>query len=596
MRAGMMSGARQRRWRHGLGAVLAVLALAVMVFETQTVWLRPWLKAYVRERAGRELDVDFIRIGLDARLQPSITLRRLQVQNASWAATKAPLVQAGEVEASLAWKGLWNGPQTITHLVLRDARVELERQADGLRNWRLSRPDDRGPGRLTVQTLDARRSSLHYIDHGRALELALATEGEPTPWRSVRVKGRRGGVDFDGDMTCPAQVSLSGSGEWFELRARLASAGALLELQGRAHDLLEIGGVEGEVRVSGSRVGRLAEVFGHPIADLPTGPVRAQALLAKEGEQWGFSRVDARVGASDASGSIDFRSNRSVQRPPVLRARLVSRRIDLANLRMEMPSSPANSGTSAQVESAPASMADLAVDWQVERLSGLPLEISGLRASLGAHHGQWRLEPLELQVAGGQVSAELSLDTRAVPRSASAHLRLHQLSLARLGAGKLEGKLDALVALASQGNSVAELLAGVSGEASASLAGASLPAALEAKLGLDGGRWLEALLTGGDRKAITCSVLRLQAAHGVARVRQLGLETQALLVNGAGSIDLTKRSVDLVLTPHRKQRSLLALDKSVRVEGTVGMLKIGVESTPEGVKAAVPCQEPARTG
>ena len=38
-------------------------------------------------------------------------------------------------------------------MVLRDGEVDLERRADGLRNWRLGHPDYRGPGRFKVLSI-----------------------------------------------------------------------------------------------------------------------------------------------------------------------------------------------------------------------------------------------------------------------------------------------------------------------------------------------------------------------------------------------------------------------------------------------------------
>jgi uncharacterized protein involved in outer membrane biogenesis len=52
------------------------------------------------------------------------------------------------------------GRPIISRLVLVDAEVDLERQADGQRNWRLTQPEYRGPGKVRVLVLEAYRSRI----------------------------------------------------------------------------------------------------------------------------------------------------------------------------------------------------------------------------------------------------------------------------------------------------------------------------------------------------------------------------------------------------------------------------------------------------
>ena len=71
--------------------------------------------------------------------------------------------------------------RVVTHLVLVDADIHLARQADGLRNWRLTRPDDRGPARMRVLSLEPLRSSLHLVHQGVGLTLQTTSSPLPQP-------------------------------------------------------------------------------------------------------------------------------------------------------------------------------------------------------------------------------------------------------------------------------------------------------------------------------------------------------------------------------------------------------------------------------
>lgn len=49
--------------------------------------------------------------------------------------------------------------------------MHLERQADGLRNWRLIHPDERGPQRIKVLAVDATRSKVRVVHRGIELDV-----------------------------------------------------------------------------------------------------------------------------------------------------------------------------------------------------------------------------------------------------------------------------------------------------------------------------------------------------------------------------------------------------------------------------------------
>ena len=104
-------------------------------------------------------------------LDPTIEFRGLTIQNAPWAASKAPFIHAGRIALTVSWRTPGLRHDRHQHDRADDAQVDMERLADGIRNWRITRPDDVGPPRVRVLALDARNSSLHTIHRGIDLEL-----------------------------------------------------------------------------------------------------------------------------------------------------------------------------------------------------------------------------------------------------------------------------------------------------------------------------------------------------------------------------------------------------------------------------------------
>src|SRR5688572_18148589 len=131
-----------------LGTVLALSALVVL-FDWN--WLRGSVERYYSKDSGRAVRIGHLDLESGFSLVPTVRLRDVHVENAPWASPR-PFVTAREVAVTFSLKSIWQRRPVISRIVLVDADVDLERSADGLRNWRLRRPDRRGPGQTRVLT------------------------------------------------------------------------------------------------------------------------------------------------------------------------------------------------------------------------------------------------------------------------------------------------------------------------------------------------------------------------------------------------------------------------------------------------------------
>jgi uncharacterized protein involved in outer membrane biogenesis len=125
---------------------------------------------------------------------------------------------AGEAIFTFSLRSLWEQRPVILRLVLRDADVDMERQADGLRNWRLTHPDDRGPPRVKVLTLEAHRSRIRFLN--AAIDFDVVAAGSPAPSaatvpQSTEVLSNK--IDFNGTYRGAgfAGTALAGAGVEF---------------------------------------------------------------------------------------------------------------------------------------------------------------------------------------------------------------------------------------------------------------------------------------------------------------------------------------------------------------------------------------------
>ena len=574
-------------------AIITVAALALLVWAFDWNWFRPLIQHHVHERSGRRIDFDELHIGLNGSLQPTVRVRQLLVENAPWAAADRPLVRAAVFDFTLSWESLRGGRLIVPHLVLVDADVDLERQADGLRNWRLTRPDDRGPGRIRVLSVDAQRTRARVVHRGMDLELELQTAPLASSQRlaahadlpltkSVSIRGTRDGVAFKGEAVVSDVLTFFDTGTSFALRGRLQTAQSQLGIEGIAHDLLSFAGVDVDLRFTGKRLSELATVMGVS-ARLPVLPIDGSARLRKHDRLWTVSRLQARLGASDLAGMLEFRQQDADTGRSTLNGRLRSEHLNLAELRA---SSRESVGSRLQD-------LDAQLELSVGKVEGVARgAIGALRAQASLRAGRLSIAPFEFTIAGGRAAGTLTLDTARSPAEAVLGMQLKGLHLDRFvvadaaaGAKPVEGEIDARVAMQSRGDTLAALIGAAAGSVKAELVRASIPSVLDAKLGLDGGRWLRSLFSPGERAAISCSALDLWFDAGKGRARRLAFETERVALSGTGSIDLARESFDVRLTPRRKQVALLALDKSVQVNGTFNEAKVSVvdlADTPHG--------------
>lgn len=310
----------------------------------------------------------------------------------------------------------------------------------------------------------------------------------------------------------------------------------------------------------------MSALFGRRVPPIPAVAGDIAVHLEKDGSTWTAPRFVAGLGRSDLSGTLQYvaADPGAPGSPARLRASLDSRRIDVA----EWPAARAAAASPPipVKDATPGAPLDAQVEWRVARVDGLPLPVSGLRT-----HAAWRderltLDPLVFVLAGGEASGRLALSAVA----ASLDLQLAGLHLDQLGVPALSGGLNARVALRSRGESVESMLAALAGTAEADLLEATLPAALDAKLGLDGGRWLRTVIAGRhQRSAVLCSSLRVGFDMGIGTVQRLALETDSVLLTGSGSVDLPQRRMKIAVTPHRKHLALFALDDAIRLDGAL---------------------------
>lgn len=565
-----------------LSSLVLVFAVVIMVFDWN--WFRGPLERYLYKKSNREIRIEDLHVTLGLTLAPTVRLRGVYIENAPWAVNKQPLVVAGEAAFTFSLRSLLERRPIVTRLVLHDADVDLERQADGLRNWRLRNPDDRSPGRVKVMTLEAYRTRIRFIHGGSdILGVATSTPVLPVLWSQMNeALSNRIAFNVTHRGTVFAGVALTGdllsfreSGVSFPLRGYVMMGKARLDVDGSIADIFDLSTLDAKVRIAGPTLASLQPLFPHFGASRS---FMADARVKYADKEYTLERLRAKIGGTEISGDGSY--NRNSERP-LLRAALGSRRADLSDLASLAGISYPGRGsasptpeTSRATRKTPLGAADARVTVEIRNLrAGDMPAVENLRLTADLTDGVLQLTPLDFGVAGGKVAGSLLFDTQHEPPSARATIDILDVRLEKLvpslsATAHGSGAINARIKLAGEGSSGAAMLAGSAGSVAAVIDRGYISNLVDAKLGLNGGKLLGLLIRGDRQIALNCGAIAFEFHKGLGKSRVILLDTEQTSIEGSGAIDLRKQQIALLLTPTPKRPGLLTLRSSIEIQGS----------------------------
>ncbi len=597
--------------------LLVVLAIGAALFDWN--WFRHPLERYLIHRSHREIRIGNLHVDLGLSLEPTVRLRDVYIENAPWADMR-PAAVAGEASITFSLKTVWEGRPVISRLVLIDADVDLERQADGLRNWRLRNPEDRGPGRVKVLSLEPHRTRIRFIRRDIDLDLVAAASpaapganGQPTdsshPTR-IDFKGEFGGTEFSGEILTGALLTFLETGESFPMRGHASAGKSRLDVDGTIADLIDPSAIDAKVRIAGLSLSKLHPFFRAPLP--ASRPYEFESHVRQTKGDTSFAEVRGKIGNTDLAGELSV--DRSKERL-MLRAALRSESADLSDLGPlfgagNSSDKPADKEKAAPDEGGSAAKdprpdnsksgtpkrlfpnrafngerlktvdAHVTLDAKKLKAAALPA-LESLRVTADLNDGVLALKPIDIGLAGGHVVGLLTFNGQQKPLSSHARLELKDVRLEQLldrlpkgakSAGAVKGHVD----LKGQGDSVAKILASSSGSIKVTMEGGDISNLLDAKLGLNGGKVLRLLITGDRDIGINSAEAAFDFEKGRGSSKTILLDTTQTHTEGAGIIDLRDETVDVLLTPHPKKRGIFFLHSSIRVQGPIRQPKISV--------------------
>nr|WP_256261294.1 AsmA family protein [Xanthomonas vasicola] len=557
-------------------------------------WLRGPVERAVSAKTGREFHLGH----LDVDLGRTITVRgeRLSLGNASWSKRGAMAeLNAAEIDVEL-WP-LLRGKLQLPEIRLEHPTLLLEAGNDSHPgNWVFDQSDSDGSmprlGRLLVNN-----GRLQYIDDASRSDVDVVINSLAPPSSDQRAapigidgKGRWKGYPFSLKGNTASPLELSQSEHPFRIDLRGSAGATRTHVRGTLTNPFQFRVFDLQMALSGQDMEELYPLIGVAMPSTP--PYKLDGRLRRDGDVWRYEKLTGTAGDSDLSGTaeIDLRNKR-----PFLRADLASKRLDFDNLAGFVgapPKTGTNESANAEQKKQAAQLAasarvlpttpydlsklramDAQVRWRAQRINAPSWPLDDMDAALTLKDGVLQLDPLNFGVAGGDIRSTIHMDARNAVittqlKAGIRGIRLDQLfpdaTLAKQASGAIGGELD----LRGRGNSIAAMLGSADGSIGVGMGRGHVGNLIMELAGLDIAESLKYLITKDRQIPVRCIFGDFGVQDGLMQSRALAFDSTDTIIVGEGNISLKNETLDLLLRPRPKDRSILSLRSPLRIGGT----------------------------
>jgi uncharacterized protein involved in outer membrane biogenesis len=408
--------------------------------------------------------------------------------------------------------------------------------------------------------------------------------------RSLAGIAHLAGVDLPtaGPLNATARITDSGGRYRMDkLSGRVQLRGGALNLSGRVTDLMRGRGLDLGIDLQAASLADLSYYLGVPLPAV--GPVTVRSRLSRTKHGYKLAKLDTRIGRSDAGGELYIYPHRKL---PRVVGSLKAKNLDLDQLLPGTVRPPGKRVFSAE----PFSLAWLKIFDADVSVHARTLQVQGLRmnnvkAGISLTKGRLKFTPAG-RLGGGKLSARISVDTRGKRPRIGARIRGKGIGLGEVSAQIYHAKLiegalaDVNIDVIGRGNSVAELMAGLSGGIYVAAGKATIHNRRLEKVSSDVVTAVlstVALQSPEDQTThVRCGVVRVLVRDGLVSVdRTIAMETSVAAMSVSGTIDFGDEGLDLGVSLVGRRGPSLGLGSFsglVRVRGTMAEPEVGADA------------------
>lgn len=576
--------------------VLVIFTALLIVFKWD--WLRPSLINYVSQKSERNIKIGKLDVEFSGFLNPTIKFEDLYIPNASWA-DERPLVSARRISFSFnAVQFLLNPKSRIVHVSMSDAEVNLERLRDGLRNWRLLKPNYKGPGKYVLLSLTAQRSLIRFNNHALDVDLSARISAHTNLNTSSNLNskqlpnkiifsGNYQKLPFNGMIFSDAKVTFQRTKTLFKMTGYLQSGKNKITVMGKLGDVYKNPLIDADVKISGNLYALINLIKNDRLVG--QNAFNSSSHILKLNEKYQFKDFIADFNGSDLKGNFSYLHNNDA---PKATGSFLSETIDfkeLSNLFTQIKKSkPDSENNSSLMETLKKSQLNLML--KIQKIINIKnIKLENLNLKVNGHAGKFDMKIEDTKINGGKILVNANLDISKEVPTVQTEVMVNQLQIANLLDStnldnKISAPLDIKMNIHSKGNALSEIESNLSGDADITLGKGIISNKLDAKLGLDFGKVLWLSLRGDKGIVLNCGKLGLNIKQGIATSNLLWVNTEQTIIEGEANLDFVNKRVNVLLDPQPKDSTLFAKDSSIQLSGQLDDAKYTVNTTSKQLK------------
>jgi uncharacterized protein involved in outer membrane biogenesis len=580
---------RPSRWRTtsivaaSVFAVVAVAAVACLIL-IRTTYFQHALVRHAASRLSRDIEV---RGPLNLNLlssTPTLTAIDVTLSNPAWM-PKGATAEIGKLTIVFAFP--WPGREkSILRLDLRAAKLHLIRDAEGRANWQWSPPDTPKKGQgMVLRSLSMPDAQVVLDDARRHLQFeGTITAGDartvtavPAPPLRIegagQLNGRAATFAIDGEPLATASHDRPYAFTFVE-----RSGNAQLRGRGQLLQPFNPGMLDAQFAANGASMSELYFLAGMRFPN--SAPFTLTGKVGRRDGQSTFSDLDAHFGRSDLRGTVALTIVGGRSR---YEADLSSRLLRIADFgRHQADGSPPVASASPASLLLPDSKVplnglrnrDAVIRYRADAVESRSLSVSAFSTRATIDRGVLTATDIHGRVRDGQVTGNVKVDVKGQVPQTTLDLTMTDLPLAQFARKEnarppFEGMLKARLEVSGRGNSVHELAATANGRLAVSMSRGAMRASM-AEMTAATLRGLGLTLTKSDAETpVRCGVATFRARDGVLNAERIFVDTEPVLITGAGSVHLGTEALDLTLRGEPRKPRLLRLRKPVSVAGSL---------------------------
>lgn len=592
---GPLQARRGNALRIALRSVLGIVAVLFLAWAILYITKGRFLKSTFESYASRSAQRN-IKVAGDFQLYfDPVTIKFLAdgmtVSNPAWRGGQ--FFNSKHIEMRIATFPLIFGTQRVKMLDLVDGKFDLTWDTQRRRNtWSFGDPNKPGktfklPDIIQAQVVGTRVAYLDpllqlktdiKVETFRARDTRFTNDIRFTGTGTMRAKP----FTMTGSLLSP-NATLGGGENRLTMSAR--SGATALDVSGTLPGATVLEGAKLKVALRGPNFAEAMEFLGAAVPQTRT--YRATSNLIKIGDDWRFTRIVGRFGASDIAGVMTISMpNQRLK----FDADLTTRVLDIVDAGPFIGYDPQRlaAGKVAEVVAGTPRILpdgsldievlkrfDAHVDYKIARVRAPNLPISDIALTLDLDRSLMKLSPLTMAVAGGRLASDTTINARAALVRTKYDIRLAPTPmgtlLARFGVDQsgTTGVIKARVELTGEGKSVRQSLATSDGRIAIILPRGSFWTRNVQLSELDIGTFVQKMFENRLKEPvqINCGLIGFTVRNGVAAADPILIDTQKNVMLARGGFSFRSEALDLAFRADSKKFSVFAGQSPVAING-----------------------------